>query len=299
MKRILLSIWLVLIFTSIVNAQNITTTVCPGAGCIDLNVAGQGSIGIQITGTWSGTVTFQASVNNVDYVSLLVIPTTSPTAVTTTTANGVWTAPVAGLTTVRVVFTAWASGTAVVVRRTTTTARKGIDSGVSAPSDATYITQTTSASLSAEQALSTLSTGIMRVATTTGVITSLTDSAGIAANISDETGTGVLVFGTIPTLTTRVVTSGATPAVSNTSANSCGTSAATIIGNDIKGKIIVGATSGTSCTVTFTAAYAVAPSCHANNETTANLARATSTTTTVIIAGIFVAGDSLSYICIG
>lgn len=70
-----------------------------------------------------------------------------------------------------------------------------------APTDATYITQTTNGSLSAEQALSALSTGIMRVATTTGVITSLTDSAGIASNISDETGTGVLVFGTAPTLT--------------------------------------------------------------------------------------------------
>ena len=70
------------------------------------------------------------------------------------------------------------------------------------PTDATYITQTANGTLSAEQALSSLSSGIMRVATTTGVITSLTDSAGIAANISDETGTGVLVFATSPTLVT-------------------------------------------------------------------------------------------------
>lgn len=71
-----------------------------------------------------------------------------------------------------------------------------------APIDATYITQTANATLSAEQALSALSTGIMRVATTTGVITSLTDSAGIAANLSDESGSGALIFGTSPTLTT-------------------------------------------------------------------------------------------------
>ncbi len=299
MKKLVLVLILSLV-PSVLCAQNITTDVCPGVGCIDLNVAGQGSIGIQITGTWSGTITFQTSVDNTNYVSLLVLPTTSTTAVTTTTANGVWTTNVAGLTTVRVVFTTWASGTAVVIRRTTTAARKGNDgAGSLAPADATFITQTASAGLSAEQALSTLSTGLMRVATTTGVITSLTDSSGISSNISDEVGTGSLVFGTIPTLTTRIVTGGATPAVSNTSANSCGTSPATIIGNDIKGKVIVGATSGTSCTVTFTAAYAVAPSCHANNETTANLTRATSTTTTVILAGVFVAGDSLSYICVG
>lgn len=71
-----------------------------------------------------------------------------------------------------------------------------------APTDATYIMQTANASTSAEQALSSLSTGIMRVATTTGVITSLTDSAGISANLSDETGSGALVFATSPTLVT-------------------------------------------------------------------------------------------------
>lgn len=75
-----------------------------------------------------------------------------------------------------------------------------------APIDATYITQTANGTLTAEQALSSLSTGIMRVATTTGVITSLTDSAGIATNISDETGSGSLVFGTTPTFTTSIIT---------------------------------------------------------------------------------------------
>lgn len=74
-----------------------------------------------------------------------------------------------------------------------------------APTDATYITQTAHADLSAEQALASLSSGIMRVATTTGVITSLTTSADIAANISDETGSGLLVFGTSPTLSTPIM----------------------------------------------------------------------------------------------
>lgn len=77
--------------------------------------------------------------------------------------------------------------------------------GTGAPTDATYITQTANGSLSAEQALSSLSTGIMRVATTTGVITSLTDSSGISSNISDETGSGALVFGTSPTFVTPIL----------------------------------------------------------------------------------------------
>jgi len=76
-----------------------------------------------------------------------------------------------------------------------------VASGAGAPADATYITQTANGTLSAEQALSALSTGIMRVATTTGVVTALTDSAGIAANISDETGSAALVFADNPALT--------------------------------------------------------------------------------------------------
>jgi hypothetical protein len=78
-------------------------------------------------------------------------------------------------------------------------------SGSGAPTDATYITQTANGSLSAEQALASLSTGLMKVTTTTGVVSSVTDSAGLAGCISDETGSGALVFGTAPTLGAPVI----------------------------------------------------------------------------------------------
>ncbi len=97
----------------------------------------------------------------------------------------------------------------------------------------------------------------------------------------------------------QLFATGTAPAVSNTSANSCGTTAATLAGTDSAGRITVGATSGTSCTVTFATAYTPAPACVANNETTGNLARATATTTTVTIAGTFVAADKLTYVCVG
>lgn len=212
MKRLLWILSFVLLASSAAGqSTNISTTTCPGSGCVDFNVAQQGSIGIQVTGTWSGTLTFQASVSGgigdspTLFTSVLVLPAGSTTAVSTTTSNGVWSTPVAGYTTVRVVFTSYSSGTATVSYRTVLSARKNLSgSGSGAPDSATYITQTTNASLSAEQALGNLSSGIARVAATTGIVTSLTTSAGIATNISDETGTGVLTFATAPTFTTSI-----------------------------------------------------------------------------------------------
>ena len=97
----------------------------------------------------------------------------------------------------------------------------------------------------------------------------------------------------------HLIGSGTAPTVASTTSNSCGTTSPTIAGTDSAGKVTVGATSGTSCTVTFGTAYANAPACQANNETTSNLMRSTTTTTTAIIAGTMVGGDVLSYVCIG
>jgi len=77
--------------------------------------------------------------------------------------------------------------------------------GGGAPDDATYITQTANGTLSAEQALSSLATGIVQVTTTTGVLSSVTTSAGVSGLLSDETGSGALVFGTSPTIATPVI----------------------------------------------------------------------------------------------
>ena len=54
-------------------------------------------------------------------------------------------------------------------------------SGTGAPTDATYITQTANGGLSAEQALSSLSTGIVKVTTGTGVLSTATANTDYAA----------------------------------------------------------------------------------------------------------------------
>lgn len=92
----------------------------------------------------------------------------------------------------------------------------GTDDGAGggAPTDATYITQTAHASLSAEQALSSLSSGIMRVENGTGVITSLGEplpvaNGGTGASSASITAfnniTGLSAAGTTGTTSTNLV----------------------------------------------------------------------------------------------
>lgn len=536
-KRLLFFLSFLFLFPLVSNAQLISTTTCPGAGCVDLSVGGQGSIGIQITGTWAGTITFQGSLGSSSgtFVSLLVVPSTSTTAVTTTTGNGVWSASIAGYNTVRVVFTAYTSGTASITRRTTT-ASKGLGttfgSAATSPGGADTQVQFNDAGVfggdsgltwvkadntllilepgavipdtPAFPALLTLSTvnedlyyglsilnqlyntdpneGILfwqrndgrgeidasqgfiissggqislhgnvldLGSTVTNNLTTVVESNGgsrygsiisavmattddidtlwgVEASIyMDDTSNVTDVYGvdshmrlsdtasvttaaygyrarvtkdagfTLPlyygyfgdsvvgiatnpyflwydgggsdcnaggvyrvnqfgisayynpcfaaytpgsanferiiqrfgdtgvygtdnrayvgvevggTGTDRAlhltganlsITSTLTPAVTDTTANSCGTGTQTIVGNDNAGKVTVIGSAGTSCTVTFATAFLNAPSCVATDETTAILTKAISTTTTAIVSGVFSQNDVISYVCLG
>lgn len=98
-----------------------------------------------------------------------------------------------------------------------------------------------------------------------------------------------------------ITTLGTAPAVADVGAASCGTTAAAMSATATNhgGKVTVGATSGTECRITFTTTWPAAPACFVNNETTANLARAISTTTTVDLEGTFVGADVLAWICQG
>lgn len=154
---------------------------------------------------------------------------------------------------------------------------------------------TTDPALKVDASVASSATGIgitARAATAGVTLAAISSGSNEQLKITGK-GTGSVQIGT------HLETTGTAPAVSNTSANSCGTTAATIVGTDNGGKVTVGAVSGTSCTVTFATAFTNAPACVANNETTANLLNAISTTTTVILSGTMVGGDVLTYVCMG
>lgn len=73
-------------------------------------------VGIQSSGTWAGTLTFQCSLDGTNWQTMAtwLSSTAENTGTTTSTTNGVWTRRVGGLRFVRVQMTAYTSGTATV-----------------------------------------------------------------------------------------------------------------------------------------------------------------------------------------
>lgn len=90
---------------SITTTQSVTLT--PSGG--------QSSVGIQVTGTWTGTLFVEGSVDGTNYSQTTIVPVLSGSIQTATiTANGIWQANVGGLASFRVRGNSVASGTAVV-----------------------------------------------------------------------------------------------------------------------------------------------------------------------------------------
>ena len=78
-----------------------------------INLTGQGTVTLQMSGTWAGTQTFYASIDGQNWVAIYgQIPGTAIGLALTTTANGIWRFHVAGLLAFKVQMTTYSSGTA-------------------------------------------------------------------------------------------------------------------------------------------------------------------------------------------
>jgi hypothetical protein len=81
-----------------------------------VDCSGYRSINFQITGTWSGIITFQVSNDNITWNGLGVFPAAGAGATSSSTAaNGAWFGPLGGFNYARIRFTTYTSGTASVV----------------------------------------------------------------------------------------------------------------------------------------------------------------------------------------
>lgn len=98
---------------------NLTSGVCTtegvtSAGCVALGVSTYAGLSIQVTGTWTGTLAFRGSTDGTTFAALNCAASNSTSAVTSTSANGLWKCGVAALRYAEVIFTSFSSGTAVV-----------------------------------------------------------------------------------------------------------------------------------------------------------------------------------------
>jgi hypothetical protein len=73
-----------------------------------------GGVGVQITGTFVGTLQFELTIDETNYVAVFTNNITSNANGVSTTAPGVFKFDVVGVISVRVRSTAWTSGTATV-----------------------------------------------------------------------------------------------------------------------------------------------------------------------------------------
>ena len=78
---------------------------------IQTDVRGMGAVGLQLTGTFVGTVSFECTVDGLTWVALNMLPPNSATAASSATTTGAWIANIAGLTAVRARVSAYTSGT--------------------------------------------------------------------------------------------------------------------------------------------------------------------------------------------
>ena len=85
---------------------------------VTIEVRGAGAVGLQLTGTWVGTVSFEGSLDGGTFVAINLVPSNSATAATSATANGAWSGNCGGYSVVRARMSAYTSGTAVVTLQT-------------------------------------------------------------------------------------------------------------------------------------------------------------------------------------
>lgn len=117
--RIARLLFIVCVGATIALAQNQPQrfTIAANSQCVPIRAQNNSTVGIIVSGTWSGTLTPNlqiAGVSGAPTASVSVIPSNSTTTQATITANGGYAARVGGFTQFNLCSTAWSSGTATV-----------------------------------------------------------------------------------------------------------------------------------------------------------------------------------------
>jgi hypothetical protein len=167
MMRVCLALLLSVMLSAPVLAQPIAQGSIGASGGVVVTQppVNLGSLLVQVTGTWSATLTFEGSVDGSTFVSLNATNVATSAGSTTTTANGVFAVSSSGLRFFRLRATAYTSGTAVV------TISAGPGGGAGGGGSSGSVTQGTSPWIVAgEYANDGVAAGTNRVNTNPGIV---------------------------------------------------------------------------------------------------------------------------------
>ena len=82
---------------------------------VTMDVSDFRSVAVQLTGTFTATVTFETSVNGADWIATGLTPAAGGAVSSTAAAAGIWTLAVNGVNQLRARVSAFTSGTVTVV----------------------------------------------------------------------------------------------------------------------------------------------------------------------------------------
>lgn len=206
--RIAVLALLVSLFCS-VNAfaqTKLSSGTCPGTGCATFSTNGLGGLALHVTGTFNGTISVFGGLDNADFSNAIrLTPSNGGPIVTTVTGTGLWSGPVTGFTYVRVQFTNYVSGTAVLNIAMSPTASSTVDAIVTPQIAASSaLTPTTFATLTTSTNVKTSPGNVYGVYALNGAASTcwiqFINSAG-----AGTLGTGVIFSVPLPASTTQSV----------------------------------------------------------------------------------------------
>jgi hypothetical protein len=108
-----LLILLALPIAALENTRSVSNTLGAVSDAVTLETRKYSTVTFQFTGTWVATVTFEATMDGTNYVSVFAEDVTNRTSATTATANGYYRVSAVGSEKVRARVSAYTSGTVV------------------------------------------------------------------------------------------------------------------------------------------------------------------------------------------
>jgi hypothetical protein len=101
---------------TLIKTNSVTVAAANDAASVS-GLPSPGFVAVQVTGTLSATITFEASVDGTNYVAFNMTPSNSGTDASTTTAVGAWTKSTGAFSAFRARCSAYTSGSPVVTIR--------------------------------------------------------------------------------------------------------------------------------------------------------------------------------------